>query len=172
MSNSPHRKRVKHLEGLGHLHELTFSCYRRKPLLTNDSWRGILARAIDKACEDEGFGLVAFVFMPEHVHLLVVPRDRETSRVSRFLARFKQPTSKQIKAILVENKSKLVEQLTVQERPGNDVSASDRKGRASIETSSVRTSCRHQWTTFIGTRSHDGSVREPTNGNGQVPVSP
>ena len=118
MSNGPHRKRIRHIEGLGHLHELTFSCYRRKPLLTNDPWRRILARSINDACNDEGFGLVAFVFMPEHVHLLVLPLKRETSGVSRFLARVKQPTSKQIKLILVENNSRLVEQLTVQERPG------------------------------------------------------
>ena len=118
MSNGPHRKRIRHFEGLGHLHELTFSCYRRKPLLTNDPWRRILARSINDACNDEGFGLVAFVFMPEHVHLLVLPLKRETSGVSRFLARVKQPTSKQIKLILVENNSRLVEQLTVQERPG------------------------------------------------------
>jgi putative transposase len=56
--------------------------------------------------------------MPEHVHLLVVPLDRDASRVSRFLARVKQPTSKHIKAILIESNSRLVEQLTVQERPG------------------------------------------------------
>ena len=56
--------------------------------------------------------------MPEHVHLLVVPFDKEQSRVSRFLARVKQPTSRQIKVILVDNNSSLVEQLTVQARPG------------------------------------------------------
>jgi REP element-mobilizing transposase RayT len=111
MSNEPHRKRIRHIEGLGHLHELTFSCYRRKPLLTNDPWRRILARSIDQTCNDEEFGLVAFVFMPEHVHLLVVPFDKEQSRVSRFLARVKQPTSRQIKVILVDNNSSLVEQL-------------------------------------------------------------
>jgi|GEM_PF-3189154 hypothetical protein len=33
MSNEPHRKRIRHIEGLGHLHELTFSFYRRRPLL-------------------------------------------------------------------------------------------------------------------------------------------
>ena len=65
MSKGPHRKLVRHIEGHGHLHELTFTCYRRKPLLTNDPWRRILARSIDDACHAEGFGLIAFVFMPE-----------------------------------------------------------------------------------------------------------
>jgi putative transposase len=113
----PHRKRVKHYEGSGHLHELTFSCYKRKPLLTNDVWRGILAKSLGQSCQDEGFDLIAFVFMPEHVHLLVRPKSTE-SKVSRLLARTKQPTSKGIKALLVEAGSSLVEKLTVQERPG------------------------------------------------------
>ena len=29
---------MRHFHEAGHLHELTFSCYRRMPLLTNDSW--------------------------------------------------------------------------------------------------------------------------------------
>ena len=115
--NLPHRKKVKHFEGNGHLHELTFSCYKRKPLLTNDVWRGILARSLEPACAEEGFDLVAFAFMPEHVHLLVTPHNR-SAKVSRLLARTKQPTSKQIKQLLVEAGSSLVEQLTVRERPG------------------------------------------------------
>jgi len=34
-----HRKRVKHFDEPGHCHELTFSCYRRMSLLTNNVWR-------------------------------------------------------------------------------------------------------------------------------------
>ena len=44
-----HRKTVRHFHEPGHLHELTFSCYRRMPLLTNDSWREKLARCVDAA---------------------------------------------------------------------------------------------------------------------------
>lgn len=42
----PHRKQIKHYEHLGHVRELTFSCYRRLPLLTNDVWREMLSRAM------------------------------------------------------------------------------------------------------------------------------
>ena len=114
--NHAYRKTVQHFEGSGHLHELTFSCFQRKPLLTNDVWRGILATSLESACVDEGFDLVAFVFMPEHVHLLVAPQAH-TSKVSRLLARTKQPTSRQIKELLIQGGSSLVEQLTVRERP-------------------------------------------------------
>jgi len=113
----PHRKRVKHFHVAGHFHELTFSCYGRKPLLTNDAWREKLARCIDAACHEERFVLNAFVFMPEHVHLLVLPSSGE-SNVSRLLARIKQPFSKTIKQILLEHQSHLLQSLTVRERPG------------------------------------------------------
>jgi len=33
MKNTPHRKQVRHYREPGCLHELTFSCYRRMPLL-------------------------------------------------------------------------------------------------------------------------------------------
>ncbi len=117
MPLKPHRKRIRHFEGHGHLHELTFSCYRRMPLLSNDVGRGILARNLASACGDEKFDLVAFVFMPEHVHLLVHPSSVD-AKVSRLLARTKQPTSKAIKQLLIENQSPLLDRLMVQERPG------------------------------------------------------
>src|SRR5690606_29303453 len=92
-------------------------CYRRLPLLTNDVWRNLLARSLTAACAQERFQLIAFVFMPEHVHLLVHPTD-PAAKVSRLLARTKQPTSKAIKQLLLENKSCLIDRLTVEERPG------------------------------------------------------
>lgn len=112
-----HRKRIRHYHEPGHLHEFTFSCYRRKPLLTNDAWREKLSHCLDEAGEVERFELVAFVFMPEHVHLLVNPRSPEPN-FGRYLARLKQPFSKQIKEILAGHDSRLLRQLTVQERPG------------------------------------------------------
>jgi putative transposase len=116
-TSRPHRKLVKHYHEPGDLHELTFSCYRRLPLLTNDQWRERLARYIDSAGEKTGIELAAFVFMPEHVHLLVVPGSPEPA-IDQYLALIKQPFSKSIKEILIDQKSPLVDRLTVQERPG------------------------------------------------------
>jgi REP-associated tyrosine transposase len=92
------------------------------PLLTNDDWRQRLSRRIQSACDELSFDLVAFVFMPEHIHLLVFPTqptlDLAAPDLGRFLARLKQPFSKEIKQILIENKSPLLESLTIRERPG------------------------------------------------------
>jgi len=117
LGDQPHRKRVKHYHEPGDFHELTFSCYRRMPLLTNDDWRRRLSRCVDASCEEASFDLVAFVYMPEHVHLLVYPRLPEPD-IGRFLARLKQPFSKEIKGLLVEARSALLKRLTVRERPG------------------------------------------------------
>jgi putative transposase len=112
-----HRKLVKHYHEPGDLHELTFSCYKRQPLLTNDAWREHLAKCIDAACSECETQLAAFVFMPEHLHLLIVPYSQEPA-IHGLLARIKQPFSKWVKAQLSETKSSLLNRLTVQERPG------------------------------------------------------
>ena len=112
-----HRKRVKHYNEPGHAHLLTFSCYQRKPLLTNDRWRTELSLSIDRATEAQTMRLVAFVYMPEHVHLLAWPRKEEYS-ISRFLKAVKRPCSYRIRRWLEEHNSPLVAELTVRERPG------------------------------------------------------
>lgn len=112
-----HRKRVKHYHEPGDCHELTFSCYQRKPLLANDDWRRRLSSHIDRACEEAAFDLTAFVYMPEHVHLLVYPTSPQPD-IGRFLARLKQPFSKEVKQLLVAEDSPLMERLIVRERPG------------------------------------------------------
>jgi putative transposase len=113
----PHRKLVKHVHDPGDLHEFTFSCYHRRPLLTNDRWRQYLADSLDSAGEQFNFQLIAFVFMPEHVHLLTLPLDAEPN-IDDYLAVIKRPTSNRIKADLEVAGSRLLNELTIQERPG------------------------------------------------------
>jgi putative transposase len=112
-------KTVKHYHEPGDLHELTFSCYRQMKLLTNDAWRGYLARTIDEAGEQFRFNLIAFVFMPEHAHLLVFPLDQEPA-IDRYLAAMKRPISAAVKRDLVRAGSPLLKRLTVRERPGKE----------------------------------------------------
>jgi REP-associated tyrosine transposase len=117
MKDRPHRKTVKHYHRPGDLHELTFSCYRRMPLLTNDDWRRRLSRFIDEAFRETAMQLVAFVTMPEHVHLIADPLE-ENPRVAELLTKIKQPFSHEIKELLQANRSGLLEKLTIRERPG------------------------------------------------------
>ncbi len=112
-------KTIKHFHEPGDLHELTFSCYRQFKLLTNDTWRGCLARAIDDACVQHRFQLIAFVFMPEHVHLLVFPLHGDPA-IDNYLAAVKRPVSAAVKRDLRHAGSPLLKRLTVRERPGKE----------------------------------------------------
>ena len=115
-----HRKRVRHYHEPGDLHELTFSCYRRLPLLTNDLWRKLLCQSIDRAVRNQAYRLVSFVLMPEHLHLLVMPTAAQVA-IDDLLSAIKQPHSVRIKKILQANGSPLLDKLTIQERPGKQV---------------------------------------------------
>ena len=62
---------LKRYYGKGHLHFITFSCYRRLPLLKTSRARDTFVRELAKVRTDYGFLLVGYVVMPEHVHLLI-----------------------------------------------------------------------------------------------------
>ena len=115
-----HRKQIRHFHEPGDLHELTFSCHQQMPLLTDDVWRRMFCRAIDRGMELRSFRLVAFVLMPEHVHLLVYPTSLSV-KIDELLSAIKRPHSGRIKLILQKTHSPLLARLTVQERPGKMV---------------------------------------------------
>ena len=113
----PHRKRIRHCDDIGEIHELTFSCYSRWPLLQDDWRREQLSLAIDRAMQGHGWSLAAFVFMPEHLHLLVVPTASE-AKIDKLLFAIKRPFSFRVKQQLLAEKDPLIHRLTIHQRPG------------------------------------------------------
>jgi len=111
------RKLVKHYHEPGDLHELTFSCYQRRPLLDDDKSRILLCESIDRAISGHDFRLVAFVLMPEHVHLLVCPMEPKPE-IDKLLFAIKRPFSYRIKKHLEKTGDPRLAELTVRERPG------------------------------------------------------
>jgi putative transposase len=111
----PHRKTIRHFHQPGDIHELTFSCYRRLPLLTNNAWRARLSEAIDAACHSRGCHVAAFVYMPEHVHLLVWGIQAKED-VSRLLGAIKRPYSAQVRQDLERTQSRLLKRLIIRDR--------------------------------------------------------
>jgi putative transposase len=105
------RKTIRHFNTPGHAHFLTFSCFHRRALLKSDLWCTWLAEAIRNACNKHRFALWAYVFMPEHVHLLVRPRN-EVYDISLFLKAIKKPVSERIGRQLREEKDGLLRDLT------------------------------------------------------------
>ena len=87
------------------------------PLLTKDDWRKLFCQAVDRAIPDWSCQLVAFVVMPEHAHLLVLPTSTPV-RIDRLPGSIKQPDSGRSKNLLMTENSPLLDSLMVQERPG------------------------------------------------------
>ena len=77
----------------GHAHELTFTCYQDRAFLSKDRTCRFLADALIAAQEKRDFDLWAYVFMPDHVHLVICPR-LDAYSVSRILRSVKQPVSR------------------------------------------------------------------------------
>ena len=73
----------------GDAHELTFSCYRRFTFLKAERTCEWLANSINEARNKYHFQLWAYVFMPEHVHLLIWPTQPDFA-VSKVLKAIKQ----------------------------------------------------------------------------------
>jgi putative transposase len=102
-----HRKECVRYNVPGHAHELTFSCYKRQALLTEERTCQCLADAIVRARSQHDFGVVSYVFMPEHVHLLIWPRRKEYS-VSDIMISIKQAVSRREMAYLRRNRPEML----------------------------------------------------------------
>ncbi len=59
----------------GHSHYYTTSTDCREPFLKDDRVCQALADRINKAAEKHNFVILAYVFMPDHIHLLIHPLD-------------------------------------------------------------------------------------------------
>ena len=97
----------------GDSHQLTFSTFYRKPYLQQDEICKFLAKRINEAAELHNFVVLAYVFMPDHVHLLIHPMN-EVYNMSKILKSIKQGPSRSAK-----NRG-LIETDLWEEGPGHD----------------------------------------------------
>jgi len=65
------KRRLERRYGLGHLHFITCSCFRRMPLLGTPQARDCFLEILSEVRERHDFALWGFVVMPEHIHLLI-----------------------------------------------------------------------------------------------------
>jgi putative transposase len=61
---------LQRFQQAGHLHFITFSCYRRQQLLT-PALRSMFERALERSRVKYAFLVFGYVVMPDHVHLLI-----------------------------------------------------------------------------------------------------
>jgi len=114
------RKTLIHFNEPYQAHELTFSCYRKYPLLSHDNTRTRLLEAIESARKKHNYSLLAYVIMPDHVHLIVFPWE-EHYRIPWFLKSVKQSVSRNAARWFQENDSDLYGKLMVKGKNGEEV---------------------------------------------------
>ena len=91
----PLRNRLERRYGLRHLHFITCSCYRRRPLLGTPRKRDALLKILDQVRTRYQFLLVGYVVMPEHIHLLI--SEPKTGTPSTVLQVLKQRVSRALR---------------------------------------------------------------------------
>jgi putative transposase len=88
-------KGLKRYQKTGNFHFITFSCYRRQPLLQADTAKNIIQIILEQTREQQSLCIAAYVIMPEHIHLLT--NEPATGTVATFLQIFKQLSSLELK---------------------------------------------------------------------------
>ncbi len=96
------RKKVKHHNEAHQAHELTFSCHKRLPLLSERRACIWFIEALCSARQKTDYSILAFVIMPNHVHVIVNPNGPKCE-ISLFLKSVKQSVSRKAARWLEEN---------------------------------------------------------------------
>ncbi len=76
------------------MHFITFSCYQRRPLFTSPHACSVFLRALEEIRRQYRLVVVAYVVMPEHVHLLI--SEPERADLSAAIKALKQSVSRQL----------------------------------------------------------------------------
>ncbi len=88
-------KKLKRIVGQGDLHFITFCCYQRRPLLRTVRARNLAVEILRKVRTRYRFALLGYVFMPEHIHLLI--SESPESPPARVIQVFKQRLSRRMR---------------------------------------------------------------------------
>src|SRR2546425_5266404 len=86
---------VRHFQEARCLHFVTFSCYRRAPLLGTPEARDVFERVLEQTRQWYGFYMSGYVVMREHVHLLISEPKR--GELSTALQMLKQNVSRELR---------------------------------------------------------------------------
>jgi putative transposase len=75
-------------------HFVTFSCYRRLPLLTSSRAKHTFESGLERVRRQYGLRVYGYVVMPEHVHLLV--GEPERADLAQAIKSLKQGVSRRL----------------------------------------------------------------------------
>ncbi|MGY8771302.1 MAG: transposase [Pirellulales bacterium] len=88
---------------------MTFSCYRRLPLFTKQRTSQWIVEAIERSRQKNPFDLWAWVIMPEHVHIVLLPHPKV--RIASILTTLKQSVARRAIHWLKENSPEFLNEL-------------------------------------------------------------
>jgi putative transposase len=114
-----HRKLVHSYNIPGHAHELTFSCFHRLPFLNRDRTRQWFIEAMENARRRLHLLLWGYVIMPEHVHILLYPQERDY-QIRLIRTALKVPVQRKALRYLRENAAGFLARLR-DEQPNGEV---------------------------------------------------
>ncbi len=102
---------LKHFDSDGQARYITFCTHHQLPMLTDAKINQIIISSIKSNRIKYNFKLLAYVIMPEHVHLIIVPDFK--SKVGTIIGEIKRESSKAIHIYLKSKNSKLLDNLNV-----------------------------------------------------------
>ncbi len=111
-------KTCKRYNDPGHAHLLTFTCFRNQSFLIYDWICEYLAESINNMKSKYNVSVWAYVFMPDHVHLLIYPKD-ETYDISSILFGIKKPFSQRVFAACKKKNPQLLSKMIDMDANGN-----------------------------------------------------
>ena len=88
-------KNLVRYQKCGTFHFITFSCYRRKPLLDSAAAYRVFELELESVRRRYGFVVAGYVLMPEHVHLLL--GETRVAALSTAIQVLKQQSSRKLK---------------------------------------------------------------------------
>jgi putative transposase len=86
---------LKRYQQTGDFHFVTFSCYQRQPYLGLPAPRNLFEEALERTRSKYKFGVIGYVVIPEHVHLLLT--EPVASPLAKALMALKISSSKRLK---------------------------------------------------------------------------
>ncbi len=84
---------LRHYDNEGTARLVTFNCYRNLPSLNNNRAREIVVEHLNRARTKHKFKILAYVIMPNHVHLVLHPT--EVMKLGMVIGEIKSRTARQ-----------------------------------------------------------------------------
>jgi putative transposase len=100
---------LKHYDHDGRARFVTFSTHQRISVLTDRTTNNMVVNAIQHVCQTYHLKSLAYVIMPEHVHLVVVPPL--AAKLGPIVGEMKFSSAMRIHELLIARQSSLLERL-------------------------------------------------------------